>query len=358
MIGLFDGHWWLSGPPSGRNVVTSLITVWSKTWPDDELHIMVPPSDLQGCQSQTSSLPNVRLFPYKAWAKSHGLAATLMANSSIQYDFSLSQNFTTILGQQPKITFVHDIIYQQFPEWFTFRERAYLRMIRPLARQATIVVTSSETEARRIGALWPEARDRVHAVGLALPIHLVKANPVPPPDPKAQFLLVVGRLNDRKNLTVAIEAIGVLRRSSTGTPTPHLLIVGERDGRLSEGSRCPEYLAGLEVTRFLGAVTDEQLVWLYQNCTAFIFPSRDEGFGLPLLEAVHYGAPLICSDIAVFREVAPGAAYFDPTDSQSLARAIDIAVNAPPGELNNNDAYTWENVVGNIRGLIEPGPVK
>jgi glycosyltransferase involved in cell wall biosynthesis len=80
---------------------------------------------------------------------------------------------------------------------------------------------------------------------------------------------------------------------------------------------------------FTGFVEDEQLSWLFRNCRAYIFPSLMEGFGLPGLEAMNYGAPVASSSATCLPEVYGNAAhYFDPTDCDDIVRAInDILTN-------------------------------
>jgi glycosyltransferase involved in cell wall biosynthesis len=98
---------------------------------------------------------------------------------------------------------------------------------------------------------------------------------------------------------------------------------------------------------WLGNVTDDRLAELYNNAGAFVFPSRLEGFGIPVLEAQLNFCPLVASDIPVFREIAgDGAVYFSPTDSADLLAAIDRAINerSTLQELGRANAfrYSWE----------------
>lgn len=134
------------------------------------------------------------------------------------------------------------------------------------------------------------------------------------------YVLTVGGADPTKNLEVLIDAFARL-------PGPlrdayDLMLVGDLRGRqhLREQVR----YAGLEKqTHFAGIVTDERLIELYQQATLFVFPTLYEGFGLPVLEAMACGTPVLCSNVASLPEVAGDAAIlFDPLDRIGLSAII------------------------------------
>jgi alpha-1,3-rhamnosyl/mannosyltransferase len=135
------------------------------------------------------------------------------------------------------------------------------------------------------------------------------------PDP---YLLYVGSNKPHKNLPVLIESFAQLR-----TPIS-LVLAGNMDPRFDLAQRKIEEIGIGSRIRFLGAVKEDELPALYSGARAFVFPSLQEGFGLPPLEAIACGTPAVCSDIPSLRETMGSAAlFFDPKDRESLASALN-----------------------------------
>jgi len=138
-----------------------------------------------------------------------------------------------------------------------------------------------------------------------------------------EFVLSVGRMNVRKNVETVIEAASRAREISAGRP---LVVVGssEHSGVSVDLPAATRSMVEEGSLVILGRITDGELRWLYEHARAFIFLSRDEGYGLPPVEAAHFGAPLIVSDIDVLREVTRGdAVYVSPDSAAEVATAID-----------------------------------
>jgi glycosyltransferase involved in cell wall biosynthesis len=131
--------------------------------------------------------------------------------------------------------------------------------------------------------------------------------------------MYVGRPLPHKNLNRLIDAFKLLQQRF---PDLHLILVGKKD---------PLYLTieerlrkeGITNVFLTGFVTEGQLKWLYQNCRAYTFPSLSEGFGLPALEALRHGAPLVSSNATCSPEIYGDAAlYFDPLNVQDMSDKI------------------------------------
>jgi glycosyltransferase involved in cell wall biosynthesis len=207
------------------------------------------------------------------------------------------------------------------PEWFTLRERIYMRGIPLSGRRANLIFTSSESEANRLKRVMPFLADRIVPVGLSQsPTFLAAPERPPALRLPRSFYLTVGRLNVRKNIGPLIHALFTNQLISPDFP---LVVVGQPNGAQEESSPTVLEAARTQSVVFTGYVSDGELKALYRACTAFIFPSKDEGFGLPVLEARSQGAPLILSDIAPFRELGTEAdIFFNPCDPQSIAGAV------------------------------------
>jgi glycosyltransferase involved in cell wall biosynthesis len=133
-----------------------------------------------------------------------------------------------------------------------------------------------------------------------------------------EYLFFVGSLEPRKNLPLLIQA---LQYSKTGIP----LVISGWEGWGDKSWMQTIRSAGLEDrVVFTGYVNDETLACLYSGATAFVYPSLYEGFGLPILEAMSCGCPVICSNVSSMPEVAGKAAcLINPSDAEELAVAID-----------------------------------
>lgn len=345
---LFDAHWWVDGPRSGRNVLRGLVSGWLRAFPDDELHLRAQRRHVSAVEedAQQGQL-RVNVSHYPRWARYHALAVATIAARKDEFDAVLTQNFCPPLSTAPRLVLLHDALFVTNPEWFTKTELVYLSGIRPSLRRATNILTTSNSETARVGAVWPELRDRLVKVGLSVPDGVLEAQPRRPSSlyDELPFILAVGRLNVRKNLAGLIEAFV---RIACDDPQPHLVIAGSVDGAYVPVV-VPDEMTGR--IHFLGHVTDDELRWLYENCELFVCPSLDEGYGLPLIEARILGAEVIASDIPAFRELGIAKAYFDPRSIDEMAATIrdslDVVGPALAGQLR------WEDVAWNVRAAIE-----
>ena len=142
-----------------------------------------------------------------------------------------------------------------------------------------------------------------------------------------RFLLAVGHFEPRKNYSMLVNALAALHRD--GMPWP-LVIVGNDSGermRIEEQVR----LAGLQASvHLLSGLSDIEVRCLYSAASMLVFPSKYEGFGIPLLEAMASGIPVVASDMPVFREILGDAGhYFDPDSAPAMASAISTILATP-----------------------------
>jgi glycosyltransferase involved in cell wall biosynthesis len=340
---LFDGYWLLNGPPSGRRVVDSFLRTWAADHPADELTVAVPRAEAEQVRGLLGDLP-VALRTVRR--KPHGVSAMTEMGSLADVDVVLAQNYTPLRSTAFRATFIHDLMFEEHPEFFTRSERVYFAGMPWSARFADVVLTSTQAEADRIARTRPRLAGKVRAVGLSVPESFANATAVDPGVDlrPGRFLLCVGRLNARKNVDRLIAA---LRDGDLVTDDFPLVVVGEPDGlaiaRIDPSDRR---------FRFIGGVSDESLRWLYEQCRLFVFPSLDEGFGLPVVEAAICRAPMVLSDIPAFRELAPDAEFFDPLDVASIGAAIRDELAGDPSPTPKVVVPTWSDVVGRIRATV------
>lgn len=346
---LFDAFWWTSGPVSNRQVLREVVRHWVRLHPEDEVHLALRHRDREAALADLADLPVASTVTTRLWP--HGVAAIAdypRLARKVGADVTLTHNFTPVVGRSA--VFVHDVMFQTDPGWFTRPERLYYSLIPLLLPRADVVMTSSRNEARRIAARNPRVAD-VEPVGLAVGTELAGARPQRPEgvDEGQPYVLSVGRLNVRKNLGLTFAA--ALRSGAVGPDLP-LLVVGEKEGVAVQVS--PEVRRAVEdgSIRFLGRLSDAELVWLYGHARLFVYLSLDEGFGLPPLEALTFGAPLLVSDIAVFRETVGGQATFtDPHDVDAAAAAIARLVREGT-PVTSPRLPTWDECVERMRSAV------
>ena len=107
----------------------------------------------------------------------------------------------------------------------------------------------------------------------------------------------------------------------------HLVLVGKKEFYYNELEQVVSKYKAKDRVVFTDFVSDEELKWLYQNAETYVFPSLSEGFGLPGLEAMVYGCPVVSSNATCLPEVYGEAAeYFDPKDTDDMAQAIERVI--------------------------------
>jgi glycosyltransferase involved in cell wall biosynthesis len=348
---LFDAYWWAAGPMSNRSVLREFVSAWLFLYPDDQVAVAVPYAAIPLARLElegTVTVTGTRLSP-------HGVSNIFelpVIAKRYRADVTITHNFSPLVGKSA--VFVHDFIFKSNPEWFTLKERAYFALMPMSLPRATIVFTSTAAEAKRVQR-YGRRESAPTAIGLGLGGDLEESEPSRPPllRESANFVLSVGRLNIRKNLSKTIEAaIG----TGSITESLPLVIVGEASGR---GMRLsPTIQRAMEdgSVVFLGRVSNSELKWLYLNAHIFLFLTLDEGFGMPVLEALDMGTPMIVSDIEVFREILGNAATFvDPTDGPAISRALADALTKPRASARGNeilDYYTWNGAIQRMRAGI------
>jgi glycosyltransferase involved in cell wall biosynthesis len=263
----------------------------------------------------------------------------------------------SLLGSQPVVVTVHDLSYIYFPEAYRLVFRLWYGFIIPLVlRRATRVITVSESERQAILAHYPKAAGRLHAIANG---GLPTAFSTGVPELGAErdgYILYVGSLSKRKNIARMLEAACRLARKRRF----HFIFVGDVSKSLTTSvARIPEDVA-FEIT-FVGLVDDPiTLVSYYRNAKCLMFASLYESSGLPPIEAMACGCPVLASDIPALRERCGNAALFcDPHDVESISAGLEQLMD--DGTLRANlrtlgyqraSTFTWERCARETLGLI------
>ena len=226
--------------------------------------------------------------------------------------------------QVPSVVTVHDVSFLTHPAAYDARSLEFYRAaIRRLSKAARVITDSAYVRDQLL------ARDLVSEDRVSV-IHPAPARVLTEGGdswaPRTDFALMVGTLQPRKNHVLAASAWV----RSKAARHMHLLVAGEVGFQGPDIVRSVRALDPQARVRFIGRVSDAMLGRLYRHATLVLQPSLDEGFGLPVLEAMRAGAPCIVSDIGALREVAADAAvFFDSRDSEALRAAIDQVVDDP-----------------------------
>jgi glycosyltransferase involved in cell wall biosynthesis len=221
---------------------------------------------------------------------------------------------------------LHDLAFVRHPELFPLWHRLSGRAgIGPVARAADRVFAVSEFTKREAVELLGVGEERIAVIGNAIEPVFTPAGPAAEGD----YVLAVATLEPRKNLRRIADAAARVGAE--------LRVVGARGW------------GGVETPGWVGEVSDEELAALYRGARAFAFPSLYEGFGIPVLEAMACGAPVVTSSGGATEEVAGGAAVLvDPLDVKAIAAGIEEAVarrdELRPLGLERARTYPWPSV--------------
>jgi glycosyltransferase involved in cell wall biosynthesis len=266
-----------------------------------------------------------------------------------------------IRSRAPQVLTVHDLMPLHHPEWYDrFARIAFRRAIEFNVPRAAAIITPSEFVAADVERSLHVDRRRIRVI----PEGVDDAWRQPIDDDAAQqtlatvgvdrgrFLVTVGAVSPRKNLRVVFEALAHLEQRGDAA-LPLVVVGGDEFG--AEATRMEAQHSGVaHLIRFAGRLDDVQLRNLLGRATALVHPSRYEGFGLPPLEAMAAGTPVIASDTTAIPEVVgAGGLLVDPDDARGWATAISSVVGDPAirnrliaAGRTRSAQLTWERAAG------------
>ncbi len=302
-----------------------------------------------GFAVQASRWPTESRLVRIAWEQT----AWPLAAAGEKLDLLHSMAFVTpLLSRIPTVITVFDLSFMHYPDSFPPLQRRYLQsQTARSCRKARRVITISESSRQDVHQIFQVPLDRIDVV---YPGVDAQYRPLPDADlaefrrrealPQ-HFLLHVGTLQPRKNIPILLEALARLRRPDL------LLVLAGGKGWLYEEIFAQVIALGLEnQVRFTGYVADAALPLWYNAATVLLFPSVYEGFGLPVVEALACGTPVIAARSSSIPEAGGEAAlYFNPHDSEALAAQLtavlddqDLAASMREKGLIQARRFSWQ----------------
>lgn len=248
-----------------------------------------------------------------------------------------------------KLITIHDVSFLRHPEWFSKSYSLFYRTFTGIsASNSKKIITVSEFSANEIVQFLNIPKDKIeviynavnHSAGTKLD-NLIDG----------KYILTVSSLDPRKNLEKLIEAFKLLNREDI-----KLVIVGASNKIFNQSIKSIDD----ERIIFFGHANDEELSSLYMNAEVFVFPSLYEGFGIPPLEAMKHGCPVICSNKASLPEVCGKAAIMvDPNNPNEISNGIKFLLDHPEEKIKliekgykNITRFSWERSAKSLISVI------
>jgi glycosyltransferase involved in cell wall biosynthesis len=321
-----DAKWFFKGNPSGKVVVRNLIRELLAADKDNQYFIFLQKDD------------KGKLFPYQAknvktvyiWSPNNLLSNVFVTPYfawKYKIDVFLYQYFGPFVKFSKIITLIHDVIFESNPNYFSFKERLYFKPMQWLAKRADMVVTVSKNEKDRLVRYHYGSDEKIKFIYLGVSDGFSNKKSCSPeeldrvrkkyrlPD---SFVLYVGRLNYRKNIHNLIKAFQFVPDKNV-----KLVLAGNYDWKMFDVQQLVRSYGLEEKVLLPGFIDDKDLPCLYAMSKLFCFVSFDEGFGLPPLEAMASGTPVIVADKGSLPEVCgKSALYVDPNNPQTIGATI------------------------------------
>lgn len=270
----------------------------------------------------------------------------------------------SIPHKHPKnsIVTIHGLEYKHYPESYSLKERAFLEFNTLLnvkwSKKIIVPSESTKNDLMRYYKVDPEKiRVVYHGVSsIKYPVLDIKHR-----DKDSSNILFVGRLEKRKNLVNLIKAFNKFKNNnSINNKSCKLILVGK------EGFGFEEIKLEIDRSFFRndiiikGYISEEEKVELYQKASLFVLISFYEGFGLPILEAMSHGLPVVCSDVSSLPEIAGGAGLLvNPSDIEEIARAFeriicneDVKDDMIEKGFENVEKFSWEKCARETMNIL------
>ena len=324
-----------------------------------ELRLYAPDQGRDHLRQQIRLQENVRFcypapshLPFsKALWRSKGIVSDLKSDG-IQVFHGLSGELPINIHQSGvrSVVTIHDLIFLRHPEFYHWIDtKIYAWKFRQTLREADHIIAISECTRRDImeygGDLISE--DRISLIYQSCaPKFTVSRRAAP----RERYILSVGSIEARKNILLAVKALPYLPEELK------LVIVGKHTPYTDEVKAYAEKAGLSHRIRIMHGVSDEALPRLYAEAEAFVYPSRYEGFGIPIIEAISCGLPVVaCTGSCLEEAGGPDSLYVDPDDARAMAQAIRQVLRGADGRekrIENSQQYIKRFAGNDVAGQV------
>jgi glycosyltransferase involved in cell wall biosynthesis len=293
--------------------------------------VLLKPADYNGWEPSNPRFTKL-VCPYKefTFAEQVGLLRQLNSLKPDLVHFPMAQQ--PLLYKGRVVTAILDLTTIRFrnptKNWLVYglKQRIYKQLVKRVAVKSSRIITISKYVRDDVVAFAGIPKDKITVIYPAADKLNERPEPIPHLADK-KFLLYVGRALPHKNLERLIEAFRIVKLQH---PELMLVLAGKMDTNYRRVSALASQKRLAHSIWFTDFVNDAELRWLYENATAYVFPSLSEGFGLPGLEAMLYGLPVISSSATCLPEIYGDAAeYFNPKNYRSIAKAVLNVIEHP-----------------------------
>ena len=315
-----------------------LIKILAVHFPTNRYYIYSPKEFDQNL-IQYPVIPALVSFRYPAknmlknWWRSIGILKDLQKDK-IQIYHGLSNEIPFGLKKKKihSLVTIHDLIFLRFPEYYPFFDRIIYKIkVRYACNNADKIIAISHQTKRdiihylkvpeyRIAVIYQNCSDIFRKPLSDLILNdITKKYHLPD-----HYILSVGTIESRKNLMLIVRAMLHLNSKI------HLIVIGKETAYAQKVKRFIAKNALIDRIHFLKNVPPEDLPGIYMQAEIFVFPSRFEGFGIPIIEALHCGVPVIAASGSCLEEAGgPESLYVKPDDEKEMANAINLILNDP-----------------------------
>lgn len=363
-----DAKWYFEGPASGKMVIRNLVNEICKLKSNLNFYIILD----KKCKGLKLDFENSNVEKVYVWNGNNLLSNVFFVpHIAKKYDLDvvLYQTSVSCFGKHKKIAYIHDLIYISHPQYYTTIERVYLKPLKFLTRFSDFVITVSNSEKSRFLDLkftdkeilvlhhgYDPIFNKLDTIKFNSSIALKAKYNLPD-----EYILYVGRINTRKNIPNLLKAL-----QSINDKEIKLVLVGNSEWKKDNIETLLKQKNLSNRIIQTGSVSNEVLALIYANASVFCFPSFEEAFGLPPLEAMASGIPVVVSNSSSLPEVCGEAAiYVNANESKEIADAISYLLidkvlynKHKQLSLDRAKLFSWTKTTQNLIEILESRYVK
>ena len=289
-----------------------------------------------------------------------GLTRELLKRPKLDVFFSPT-HYGPLFTPCPEVICLLDVSYKYFPELFNKKDLIQLALWGKYSiKRAARIVTISDSSKSDIIKEYGLSNDKISVFHLGVKESLKPSMSYEKLSEKYSikkpYVLFVGTIQPRKNIARLIEAFSQIEDREV-----NLVIVGRKGWMYDEVLEAPQKFNLSDRVTFLHDVTDGELPVFYENAELFVLPSLYEGFGLPILEAMKYGCPVVTSNVSSLPEAGGNAAvFFDPYDVSDIAKKMekvlkDKTLRDKMKKEGHSQVkkFSWEKAASEVLGVFE-----